>query len=168
MISVGFYFLSPCSRDGRNDKYDESFTAINFYLFKKTEIYRRKKYCQKNYCCVGGIFYLCKIAGFSMIKTKEKKKVGRMSRFLRFCAFLSVLFFTGNLMAAGYTCSTTGRYTSCKEGYYMSDCGSTAANWTGQTVSSTNGNSCIACPDGYACEGGNVCPVYHPRQSLLV
>ncbi len=41
----------------------------------------------------------------------------------------------------------------------MSDCGSTAANWTGQTVTATSGNSCIACPDGYTCEGGNVCPV---------
>ena len=41
----------------------------------------------------------------------------------------------------------------------MSDCGSTAANWTGQTVTATSGNNCIACPDGYTCEGDNVCPV---------
>ena len=155
MISVGFYFLSPCSRDGQNDKYDESFTAI----IKKTEIYRRKKYCQKNYCCVGGIFCLCKIAGFSMIKTKEKKKVGRMSRFLRFCAFLSVLFFTGNLMAAGYTCSTTATYTSCKEGYYLEACGTEESDWSGQTAIPVTGKTCLTCPDGYECSGGQKCPL---------
>lgn len=95
-----------------------------------------------------------------MINTKEKKKVGRMSRFLRFCAFLSVLFFTSNLMAAGYTCSTTPTYLGCKEGYYLSDCGSDETKWTGQSVSSPSaGNSCIACPDGYDCQGTIVCPV---------
>ncbi len=95
-----------------------------------------------------------------MINTKEKKKVGRMSRFLRFCAFLSVLFFTSNLMAAGYTCSVTPTYLGCKKGYYLSDCGSDETKWTGQSISSPSaGNSCVACPDGYDCKGTILCPV---------
>ena len=64
MISVGFYFLSPCSRDGRNDKYDESFTAINFYLFKKTEIYRRKNTVKKIIVAIGDFFTCAKLLVF--------------------------------------------------------------------------------------------------------
>ena len=94
-----------------------------------------------------------------MIKTKEKKKVGRMSRFLRFCAFLSVLFFTGNLMAAGYTCSTTATYTSCKEGYYLEACGTEESDWSGQTAIPVTGKTCLTCPDGYECSGGQKCPL---------
>ena len=92
-----------------------------------------------------------------MINTKEKKKVGRMSRFLRFCAFLSVVFFTSNLMAAGYTCSPNPTYISCEVGYYLSDCDGDTS-WKGQTISPSSGNSCNLCPAGYECAGGNVCP----------
>ena len=93
----------------------------------------------------GGCFFPC--AGplvFSMIGCKEKKKVGRMSRFLRLGAFLSVLFFATNVFAAGYTCPSYKRYTSCNEGYYLS--------------SKKAGNSCLACPDGYTCSGGTSQP----------
>ena len=96
-----------------------------------------------------GIFYLCKIAGFSKIWLYEKKKVRRMSRFLRFCAFLFVLFFTGNVLAAGYTCPTVSykKYTSCKAGYYMT---------YNRTYNGTPrvGNACTKCTSDYECEGG--------------
>ena len=70
--------------------------------------------------------------------------MGRMSRFLRLGAFLSVLFFATNVFAAGYTCPSYKRYTSCNEGYYLS--------------SEKAGNSCLACPDGYTCSGGTSQP----------
>ena len=94
-----------------------------------------------------------------MINTKEKKKVGRMFRFLRFCAFLFVLFFTSNLMAAGYTCDTTETYISCVEGYYLEACGTDSSAWTGQTTNPVVGKTCLMCPVGYKCTGGKVCPV---------
>ncbi len=62
-------------------------------------------------------------------------------------------------MAAGYTCETTPKYTSCNSGYYMSNCGTNSANWTGQTVTPTTGNTCNLCPNGYTCSGGTRCPV---------
>ncbi len=81
-----------------------------------------------------------------------------MSRFLRFCAFLSVLFLATNVFAAGYTCPTAKRYTSCATNYYVSDCGTTFNGRTLTTDDLTAGNSCIECPDGYTCSGGLVCP----------
>ncbi len=81
-----------------------------------------------------------------------------MSRFLRFCAFLSVLFLTTNVFAAGYTCPTAKQYTSCATNYYVSDCGTTFNGRTLTTDDLTAGNSCIECPDGYTCSGGLVCP----------
>ena len=92
---------------------------------------------------------------FSMINTKEKKKVGRMSRFLRVFAIIFGLFFMGNAFAAGYTCSTTRKYTSCPSGQYLSNCGTT---YNGQTATPAYGNSCKSCPSGYTCAGGAVCP----------
>ena len=62
--------------------------------------------------------------------------MGRMSRFLRFCAFLSVLFFTTNVFAAGYSCPTYKKYTSCNAGYWLNgtepgnSCDSCPTNWT--------------------------------------
>ena len=82
-----------------------------------------------------------------------------MSRFLRYLACLVTLMFVGNALAAGYDCSVYKKYTSCNSGYYISNCGT--SGWTGQTISSgslTVGNSCKACPSGYKCSGGLVCP----------
>ena len=71
----------------------------------------------------------------------REKEVRRMSRFLRFCALLSVLFFSTNLFAAGYTCPTTKNYTSCSAGYYR--------------VKSGSYYTCTACPSGYTSAGGS-------------
>lgn len=81
-----------------------------------------------------------------------------MSKILRYLACLFMLIFVGNALAAGYSCPTYKKYTACREGYYISNCGTT---WNGQTISSsslTTGNSCIACPSGYTCTGELVCP----------
>ena len=81
-----------------------------------------------------------------------------MSKILRYLACLFMLIFVGNALAAGYSCPTYKKYTSCNSGYYISNCGST---WNGQTISSsslTTGNTCKACPSGYTCTGGLVCP----------
>ena len=72
-----------------------------------------------------------------------------MSRFLRFCAFLSVLFFTTNVFAAGYSCPTYKKYTSCSAGYYMTNSSGTTYNGTPAV-----GNLCTICPKGYYCTGG--------------
>ena len=93
-----------------------------------------------------------------MIGTKEKKKVGRMFRFLRICTFLSFVFFSLNAFAAGYTCDVNTRtYTSCNANYYLSNCGS--APFSGGSASPTTGNDCLSCPSGYTCSGGTACPV---------
>ena len=81
-----------------------------------------------------------------------------MSKILRYLACLFMLIFVGNALAAGYSCPTYVKYTSCNSGYYISNCGST---WNGQTISSgslTTGNTCKTCPSGYTCTGGLVCP----------
>ncbi len=73
----------------------------------------------------------------------KRKKVRRMSRFLRVFAVIFSLFFVGNAFAAGYTCASYKKYTSCNAGYYL----------TGTAV----GNSCAACSDlgtGWTSAGG--------------
>ncbi len=82
-----------------------------------------------------------------------------MSKILRYLACLFMLIFVGKALAAGYDCPDYKKYTSCKSGYYISDCGT--SGWTGQTISSsslTKGNSCIACPSDYECSGQLTCP----------
>ena len=73
MISVGFYFLSPCSRDGRNDKYDESFTAINFYLLK----FIGEKILSKKLLLCWGNFLLVQNCWFFYDKDKREKESGK-------------------------------------------------------------------------------------------
>lgn len=81
-----------------------------------------------------------------------------MSRLLKFFACLFMLAVVSPVFAAGYTCPTSMKYTSCNDGYYLSDCGSGPFN--GGTATGTTGNSCIACPTGYTCTGSNAnCPV---------
>ncbi len=75
--------------------------------------------------------------------------MGKMSNFLRNCMrclVLPVIFCgTSGAFAAGYTCPTYKKYTSCSSGYYLNG---TAA-----------GNSCDACPSGCTCAGGTAAPV---------
>lgn len=77
-----------------------------------------------------------------------------------FAVFI-LLTFVGAAHAAGYTCSSSKKFTSCNTGYYISNCPTSSSSWTGQTISSsalTTGNSCKSCPSGYSCSGGLVCP----------
>ena len=85
--------------------------------------------------------------------------MGRMSRFLRFCAFLSVLFFTTNVFAAGYSCPTYKKYTSCNAGYYMTN---SSGTYNGTPAV---GNSCTICPAGSYCTGGTANKVACARGS---
>ena len=84
--------------------------------------------------------------------------MGRMSRFLRLSAFLSVLFFATNVFAAGYTCPSYKKYTSCNSGYYMVG-SSSSTTYNGTAVA---GNACIACSSAGSsctCSGGTAAPV---------
>ena len=80
-----------------------------------------------------------------------------MSRFLRIFACLGLMFFVGNALAAGYTCPSYKKYTSCNSGYYMtSSSSSTTCNTTPAT-----GNACRPCSvygSNYTCAGGTSCP----------
>ena len=76
-----------------------------------------------------------------------------------FAVFI-LLAFVGAAHAAGYTCSSYKKYTSCDSGYYLSECDSNAYR-NGEQIESSDlvrGNSCKTCPSGYACSGGLVCP----------
>ena len=80
-----------------------------------------------------------------------------MSRILRFFVCLGTLFFAGNALAAGYTCSSLPKYVSCQAGYYMtSSSSSTTYNGTPKT-----GNYCQPCTrmgSNYTCAGGTAAP----------
>ena len=80
-----------------------------------------------------------------------------MSRFLRFGAFLCVLFFSVNAFAAGYSCPTYKKYTSCSSGYYMTQTSSSTACYN----TAVAGNACRPCStfgSNYTCAGGTACP----------
>ena len=81
-----------------------------------------------------------------------------MSRILRFFVCLGTLFFAGNALAAGYSCSSLPKYLSCQHGYYMtSSQSSTTHNGTPRV-----GNYCQPCSrmgSNYTCAGGTAAPV---------
>ena len=81
-----------------------------------------------------------------------------MSRILRFFVCLGTLFFAGNALAAGYSCSSLPKYLSCQVGYYMtSSQSSTTYNGTPKV-----GNYCQPCSrmgSNYTCAGGTAAPV---------
>lgn len=89
---------------------------------------------------------------------KREKEVGRMSRILRFFVCLGTLFFAGNALAAGYTCSSLPKYLSCQHGYYMTSSKSSPTyNGTPRV-----GNYCQPCSrmgSNYTCAGGTAAPV---------
>ena len=67
--------------------------------------------------------------------------MGKSRYFLGIFASLFIAFFTGNVLAAGYSCPTYKKYTSCNANYYMSG---------GQVA----GNSCNACGANSTSSGG--------------
>ena len=80
-----------------------------------------------------------------------------MSKILRYLACLFMLIFAGNALAAGYSCPSYKKYTSCASGYYMtSSSSSTVCNTTAKA-----GNACRPCSvmgSNYTCSGGTACP----------
>ena len=80
-----------------------------------------------------------------------------MSKILRYLACLFMLIFAGNALAAGYSCPSYKKYTSCASGYYMtSSSSSTTCNTTAKA-----GNACRPCSvmgSNYTCTGGTTCP----------
>lgn len=84
--------------------------------------------------------------------------MGKMSRFLRFFAWLAMTVFVGNAFAAGYSCSSLPTYLSCQPDYYMtSSQSSTTYNGTPKA-----GNYCQPCSkmgSNYTCAGGTAAPV---------
>ncbi len=70
-----------------------------------------------------------------------------MSRLLRVLTALFALVFAVDAFAAGYSCPTYKKYTSCASGYYMTKGGT----YNGTPVA---GNACTSCPSGYTCAGG--------------
>ena len=80
-----------------------------------------------------------------------------MSKILRYLACLFMLIFAGNALAAGYSCPSYKKYTSCASGYYMTSSSSSTACNTSQTA----GNACRPCSvmgSNYTCAGGTSCP----------
>lgn len=70
-----------------------------------------------------------------------------MSGLLRFFTLFAFVSISTGAYAAGYTCPTSKKYTSCSSGYYMTKGGT----YNGTPVA---GNACTACPSGYTCAGG--------------
>lgn len=84
-----------------------------------------------------------------------------MSRLLRcfayYFAFVFVLILGSNAFAAGYSCPTYKQYTSCVEGYYMTE-SSTSSTYNGTPKP---GNACRLCSvygSNYTCAGGTAAP----------
>lgn len=71
--------------------------------------------------------------------------MGKKRSFLGIFAFLVMTIFATNSFAAGYTCASYKKYTSCSEGYYL--------NGTGV------GNACVKCPDNSSTTDGNTAVV---------
>ena len=72
---------------------------------------------------------------------KLRKISCRTTRALFGVVLLFSIFATSNSFAAGYSCPTYRKYTSCKSGYYLN----------GTTV----GNSCDSCPSGSSTSTNN-------------
>ena len=70
-----------------------------------------------------------------------------MSRLLRFFTLFAFVSISTGAYAAGYTCPSSKKYTSCSSGYYMTKGGT----YNGTPAA---GNACTACPSGYTCAGG--------------
>lgn len=80
-----------------------------------------------------------------------------MSKILRYLACLFMLIFAGNALAAGYSCPSYKKYTSCASGYYMT---SSSSSKTCNTTAKA-GNACRPCSvmgSDYTCTGGTACP----------
>ena len=110
------------------------------------------------FACVGYVF-------FSIILILIGKDVGKITRFLRFLTVFAMLPFGMDAFAVGYVCGSERLYTSCIEGYYLSDCGDAESDWDGRTLVESElaeGNYCASCPESYDCEGGMKCP-YNPN-----
>ncbi len=83
--------------------------------------------------------------------------MGKSRVFLRIFASLFITFFATNVFAAGYTCPTYKKYTSCNAGYYMTASSSSSACNTTPAA----GNACRPCStmgSNYTCSGGTACP----------
>ncbi|HIS71007.1 MAG TPA: InlB B-repeat-containing protein [Candidatus Enterousia intestinigallinarum] len=81
-----------------------------------------------------------------------------MSKILRYLACLFMLIFAGNALAAGYSCPSYKKYTSCASGYYMA----TSSSSTVYNGTPRAGNACRPCSDYgsyYTCAGGTSAPV---------
>ena len=88
-----------------------------------------------------------------------------MSKILRYLACLFMLIFAGNALAAGYSCPSYKKYTSCASGYYMTSSSSGRACNTSQNT----GNACRPCSvyddykgvdtGTYYCAGDTSCPI---------
>ncbi len=84
--------------------------------------------------------------------------MGRKRSFLGFLATLFMVFFTANAFAAGYSCPTYKKYTSCNAGYYMTASSDSTVFDASQQV----GNACIPCSSagtGCSCKGSVEAPV---------
>jgi uncharacterized repeat protein (TIGR02543 family) len=74
-----------------------------------------------------------------------------------FSIFVFALF-ANSAFAAGYSCPTYKKYTSCASGYYMTQTASSTACYTTAVAQ----NACRPCSTfgtGYTCAGGTACPV---------
>ena len=85
--------------------------------------------------------------------------MGKMSRFLRFFAYLAMTVFVGNAFAAGYSCNPSlPTYLSCQPNYYMT----ASSSSTTHDGTPKAGNYCQPCSrmgSNYTCAGGTAAPV---------